>query len=115
MRVLVIEDEPGPDPGAGAGPSQKEGYAARPGRRRPRRAREGEGCEYEAIVLDLTLPGIGGLEVLGGCAASPEDPGADPHAPATASAIASPGSTPAPMIIWSSRSPSRRCWPGSGR
>ena len=63
MRVLVIEDEPDLLQ-ALVQALREEGYAAD----QAADGREGlfkaEGCEYEAIVLDLLLPGLDGLEVL---------------------------------------------------
>jgi two-component system, OmpR family, response regulator len=63
VRVLVIEDEPDLLQ-ALVQALREEGYAAD----QAADGREGlfkaEGCEYEAIVLDLLLPGLDGLEVL---------------------------------------------------
>lgn len=63
MRVLVIEDEP--DLGRALVQAlREEGYAAdraEEGHEGLRKARE---CEYEAIVLDLMLPGLEGIELL---------------------------------------------------
>ena len=63
MRVLVIEDEPDLLR-ALVQALREEGYAADQAVDGTEGLYKAEGCEYEAIVLDLMLPGIDGLEVL---------------------------------------------------
>ena len=63
MRVLVIEDEPDLLQ-ALVQALREEGYAADQAADGREGLFEAEGCEYEAIVLDLLLPGLDGLEVL---------------------------------------------------
>ena len=63
MRVLVIEDEPDLLR-ALVQALREEGYAADQAADGTEGLYKAEGCEYEAIVLDLMLPGIDGLEVL---------------------------------------------------
>ena len=63
MRVLVIEDEP--DLARGLVQALREGgYAADMASDGVEGLRKATSCEYEAVVLDLMLPGLGGLEVL---------------------------------------------------
>ena len=62
MRVLVIEDEPDLLR-ALVQALREEGYAADQAVDGPEGLFKAEGCEYEAIVLDLMLPGMDGLEV----------------------------------------------------
>ncbi len=63
MRVLVIEDEP--DLARGLVQAlREEGYAADHADDGNEGLRKATDCEYEAIVLDLQLPGLGGLDVL---------------------------------------------------
>ncbi len=63
MRVLVIEDEPDLLR-ALVQALKEEGYAADQAADGTEGLSKAEACEYEAIVLDLMLPGIPGLEVL---------------------------------------------------
>jgi two-component system OmpR family response regulator len=63
MRVLVIEDEPDLLR-ALVQVLREEGYAADEARDGRDGLFKALGCEYEAIVLDLMLPGIDGFEVL---------------------------------------------------
>jgi two-component system, OmpR family, response regulator len=63
VRVLVIEDEP--DLLRALVQALKEdGYAADQAADGIEGLYKAEHCDYEAIVLDLMIPGIGGLEVL---------------------------------------------------
>lgn len=63
MRVLVIEDEP--DLLRALVQSlREEGYAVDLATDGPEGLLKSEACEYEAVVLDLMLPGLDGLEVL---------------------------------------------------
>src|SRR4051812_4248346 len=63
MRVLVIEDEP--DLLQALVQSLREqGYAADQASDGIEGLHKAESCEYEALVLDLMLPGLGGLELL---------------------------------------------------
>ncbi len=59
MRVLVIEDEPDLLK-ALVQALREEGYAADQAQTGPEGLFKAESCEYEAIVLDLMLPGSGG-------------------------------------------------------
>ncbi len=63
MRVLVIEDEPDLAQ-ALAQALREEGYAADRAFDGPEGLAKAEDCDYDAIVLDLSLPGLDGLEVL---------------------------------------------------
>jgi two-component system, OmpR family, response regulator len=63
VRVLVIEDEPDLLR-ALVQALKEEGYAADQAPDGTEGLFKAESCEYEAIVLDLMLPGLGGLEVL---------------------------------------------------
>ncbi len=63
MRVLVIEDEPDLLK-ALVQALREEGYAADQASDGPDGLFKAQACEYEAIVLDLMLPGLPGLEVL---------------------------------------------------
>jgi two-component system, OmpR family, response regulator len=63
VRVLVIEDEPDLLR-ALVQALKEEGYAADQAADGTEGLFKAESCEYEAIVLDLMLPGLGGLEVL---------------------------------------------------
>jgi two-component system OmpR family response regulator len=63
VRVLVIEDEPDLLQ-ALVQALREEGYAADQAADGRDGLFKAEGCEYEAIVLDLLLPGLDGLEVL---------------------------------------------------
>ncbi len=63
MRVLVIEDEPDLLQ-ALVQALREEGYAADQALDGREGLLKAEACEYEAIVLDLMLPGIEGIEVL---------------------------------------------------
>ncbi|MHB1557304.1 MAG: response regulator transcription factor [Isosphaeraceae bacterium] len=63
MRVLVIEDEPDLAQ-ALAQTLREEGYAADRASDGPEGLAKAEDCDYDAIVLDLSLPGLDGLEVL---------------------------------------------------
>jgi two-component system, OmpR family, response regulator len=63
VRVLVIEDEPDLLQ-ALVQALREEGYAADQAADGPEGLFKAEACEYEAIVLDLMLPGLPGLEVL---------------------------------------------------
>lgn len=63
MRVLVIEDEPDLAQ-ALAQTLREEGYAADRAADGPEGLAKAEDCDYDAIVLDLSLPGLDGLEVL---------------------------------------------------
>ena len=63
MRVLVIEDEPDLLR-ALVQALKEEGYAADQAVDGTEGLFKAERCDYEAIVLDLMLPGIDGLEVL---------------------------------------------------
>jgi two-component system, OmpR family, response regulator len=63
VRVLVIEDEPDLLR-ALVQALREEGYAADQAVDGTEGLFKAEGCEYEAIVLDLMLPGIDGFEVL---------------------------------------------------
>lgn len=63
MRVLVIEDEP--DLLRALVQSlREEGYAVDQAAEGREGLAKAEACEYEAVVLDLMLPGLGGLDVL---------------------------------------------------
>lgn len=63
MRVLVIEDEP--DLLAALGQSlREEGYAADLASDGVEGLAKAASCDYEAVVLDLMLPGMNGLDVL---------------------------------------------------
>ncbi len=63
MRVLVIEDEP--DLARGLVQAlREEGYAADRADDGPEGLRKASDSEYEAIILDLQLPGLSGLDVL---------------------------------------------------
>ena len=63
MRVLVIEDEP--DLLAALGQSlREEGYAADLASDGREGLEKANACDYEAIILDLMLPGIEGIELL---------------------------------------------------
>jgi two-component system OmpR family response regulator len=63
VRVLVIEDEP--DLRRALVQSlREEGYAADQAADGPEGLFKASGCDYEAVVLDLMLPGMDGLEVL---------------------------------------------------
>jgi two-component system OmpR family response regulator len=63
VRVLVIEDEPDLLQ-ALVQALGEEGYAADQSLDGREGLSKAMACEYEAIVLDLMLPGLGGLEVL---------------------------------------------------
>ncbi len=63
MRVLVIEDEPDLSQ-ALAQALREEGYAADRALDGTEGLAKAEDCDYDAIVLDLSLPGLDGLEVL---------------------------------------------------
>ena len=63
MRVLVIEDEPDLLQ-ALVQALREEGYAADQALNGRDGLFKAESCEYEAIVLDMMLPGIDGLELL---------------------------------------------------
>ncbi len=63
MRVLVIEDEHDLLQ-ALVQALREEGYAADQAADGLEGLFKAEGCDYEAIVLDLMLPGLPGLEVL---------------------------------------------------
>jgi two-component system, OmpR family, response regulator len=63
VRVLVIEDEPDLLQ-ALVQALREEGYAADQAVDGPEGLFKAQGCDYEAIVLDLMLPGIDGFEVL---------------------------------------------------
>jgi len=63
MRILVVEDEPDLR-SALAQTLQEEGYAADQAADGVEGLFKAESADYEAIVLDLMLPGMGGLEIL---------------------------------------------------
>ena len=63
MRVLVVEDEPDLL-SALVQTLQEEGYAADQAADGHEGLFEAESSDYEAIILDLMLPGIDGLEIL---------------------------------------------------
>ncbi len=63
MRVLVIEDEP--DLARGLVQAFREaGYAADRADDGPEGLRKASESEYDAVILDLQLPGLSGLDVL---------------------------------------------------
>jgi two-component system, OmpR family, response regulator len=63
VRVLVIEDEPDLLQSLSQA-LREEGYAADEALDGVEGLFKAEGCEYQAIVLDMMLPGLDGLEVL---------------------------------------------------
>jgi DNA-binding response OmpR family regulator len=63
MRVLIIEDEP--DLLAGLAQAlREEGYAVDTAANGPDGLFNAEGTDYDAIVLDVMLPGMDGWEIL---------------------------------------------------
>ncbi|MFO0909182.1 MAG: response regulator [Isosphaeraceae bacterium] len=63
MRVLVVEDEPDLLH-ALVQALREEGYAADQAADGVEGLFKAESCDYEAVILDLMLPGLGGLELL---------------------------------------------------
>ena len=71
---------------------------------------------YDLLLLDLVLPGRDGLEILRAVRAlRPTQPVIILTAPRRREKTAWPGCDWGPTIMWSSRSASRNCWPGSRR
>ena len=112
MRVLVVEDNPDMGPYLGQG-LREQGFAVdlvADGLRGFEYASTGV---YDLLILDRMLPGRDGLELLGRLRAKGIK---TPAIFLTAKSAVNDrfrGSTPGPMITWSSRSRSPNCSPGS--
>ena len=63
MRILVVEDEPDLLSSL-AGVLREEGYAVDEAEDGERGLQKALWTDYDAIILDAMLPGIGGFEVL---------------------------------------------------
>ena len=115
MRILVIEDERPIADFIQQG-LEAEGYAVTcvgNGEEGLARALSGD---YSLVLLDVLLPGLGGLEVLERLRAEREDvPVLMLTALGETEDKVKRRSTSAPTTIWRSRSPSRSFSPGSGR
>ena len=107
MRVLVVEDEVKMGGLLRRG-LQEEGHAADVARTGDDALWMAAAVEYDAIVLDVMLPGRDGFEVCRDAARARRlGAGADAHRPHRRRATASPGSTPARTTTCRSRSRSR--------
>ena len=110
MRILVVEDDPKMAGLLLRGLTTEEGSP-------PTVAANGEDAvwmagatEYDAIVLDVMLPGIDGFEACRRLRVGRRlDAGPDADRARRASRTASPASTAAPTTTSPSRSPSRSC------
>ena len=113
MRVLVVDDEPSVRQALDRA-LRFEGYQTEAAEDGPAALGAHAERPADAIVLDVAMPRMDGLEVAAGCAEQATTRRCSCSRPVPPSTTEWPDSTPAPTTISSSRSPWKNCSPGSG-